>query len=58
MTRNEVANAAGVSVATVDRAIRTGDLAALRIGPGKRLVRVRREDVQTWLTDEEHNDAA
>jgi len=58
MTRNEVANAAGVSVATVDRAIRTGDLAALRICPGKRLVRVRREDVQTWLTDEEHNDAA
>jgi excisionase family DNA binding protein len=60
MTRQEVADAAGVSVATIDRAVRLGQLPALRIGPGKRLVRIWPEDVDRWLnhSEEEHDDAA
>jgi excisionase family DNA binding protein len=49
LTRDEVAKILRVSVATVDREIAEGRLPALRIGPGRRLVRVRRDDLATWL---------
>ncbi|HSD01112.1 MAG TPA: helix-turn-helix domain-containing protein [Gaiellales bacterium] len=63
LTRPEVADLVGLSVASVDRAIRAGDLVALRIGPGRRLVRVRRSDILKWIdrgarTEEGHPDAA
>jgi excisionase family DNA binding protein len=58
MTRGEAADAAFVSVATVDRAIASGDLPAIRVGPGRRLVRIRRADFDRWLTHSEEQDAA
>jgi excisionase family DNA binding protein len=59
LTRAEVADAASVSVATVDRAIAIGELPALRIGPGRRLVRIHRDAFTAWLNhSEETHDAA
>lgn len=49
LSRQEVAEATGLSTSTIDRAIANGDLPALKLGPGRRLVRVRREDVTNWL---------
>src|SRR5436190_1788718 len=42
-TRSQIAEAAGVSTATVDRLIADGTLPAHRLGPGHRLVRVHRD---------------
>jgi excisionase family DNA binding protein len=49
LTRQDVARAARVSVATVDRAIHTGHQRANYIAPGGRLVRVHRDDFEQWI---------
>jgi excisionase family DNA binding protein len=57
---DEVAELARVSPDKVRRAVRAGNLDAIRIGPGARLLRFRPTDVDAWLGDphEEDHDAA
>jgi len=43
----EVARAVGVSVTTVRRAVKRGELLASRVGP--RLFRVNSEDMRNWV---------
>lgn len=52
MLAEEVADAGRVSVDTVRRAALRGDLPAIRLGPGRRLMRFRPGDVQAWLDGE------
>ena len=49
LTVADVAEIAQVDPATIRRAVKSGDLAALRIAPGGRLLRFRPGDVAAWL---------
>jgi excisionase family DNA binding protein len=46
---DEVADLGRCSSDTVRRAIATGTLPAVRLGPGGRLLRIRRADAEAWL---------
>jgi excisionase family DNA binding protein len=46
LTRRESAEYARVSLSTIDRALRRGELPRYRVGGG---VRIKREDVDEWL---------
>ena len=61
LTRDEAAEAVGVSTSTIDRAIARRELTALRLGPGRRLIRIHPDDLADWLRDarpEEAGDAS
>lgn len=60
LTTSDVAELAQVDEATIRRAVRAGDLPAVRLGPGRRLLRYHVADVNRWLghTPEEDPDGA
>jgi excisionase family DNA binding protein len=59
LTIPEAAERAGVDEATVRRAIHAGELRAVRLAPGGRLLRVWPSDLAAWLGEpEEETDGA
>jgi excisionase family DNA binding protein len=52
LTRNQVAEHLGVSIRSVDRAIASAEIATVRLG---RLVRIRTEDLEFYITQRRYN---
>ena len=52
MTVREVADYLHVSIATVKRRIGSGELPAVQLGGPGSTVRVRRDELEAWLTHE------